>query len=208
MGPLADHGMPARACRPQSKGKLERPFRYVVRGLVPCRQLPQLHDLKVQLRQLLDGVANVRVHAATGRVVIKHFAKEIPSLKHLPARPVQAILGLERRITRDGIISVDGNSYSLPYSTRRHAAEVHLLADELRILEENRLVASHPCWRDAARAGSPAVIAAQGRPRASPRRAAMQFTPSARMRRSRIGRWRSTPPSPCARPRRTSDQEE
>jgi hypothetical protein len=32
----------------------------------------------------------------------------------------------------------------VPDSTRRRAVEVHLLADELRIFEENRLVASHP----------------------------------------------------------------
>jgi hypothetical protein len=41
------------------------------------------------------------------------------------------------------MISVNGNLYSVPDSTRR-TVEVHLLAEELRIAEENRLVASHP----------------------------------------------------------------
>jgi hypothetical protein len=42
------------------------------------------------------------------------------------------------------MISVDGNLYRVPDSTRRRAVEVHLLADKLRIFEENRPVASHP----------------------------------------------------------------
>jgi transposase len=133
-----------RAYRPQSKGKVERPFRYVREDFFLARGFRNLDDLTAQLRQWLDGVANTRSHATTRRVVAEHFAEEQPSLKPLPAGPFRATLRLERRITRDGMVSVDGNLYSVPDSTRRRAVEVHLLADELRIFEENRLVASHP----------------------------------------------------------------
>ena len=133
-----------RAYRPQSKGKVERPFRYVREDFFLARSFRNLDDLNAQLRQWLDGVANVRVHATTRRVVAEHFAEEQPSLGPLPAGPFQATLRLERRITRDGMVSVDGNLYSVPDSTRRRAVEVHLLADELRVFEQNRLVASHP----------------------------------------------------------------
>ncbi len=107
-----------------------------------ARSFRNLDDLNDQLRQWLDEVANARVHATTRRVVAEHFAEERP--RPLPAGPFQATLRLERRITRDGMVSVDGNLYSVPDSTRRRTVEVHLLADELRIFEENRLVASHP----------------------------------------------------------------
>ncbi|TPG36256.1 IS21 family transposase [Roseomonas nepalensis] len=141
------YGFLPRACRPyrpQSKGKVERPFRYVREDFFLARRFRNLDDLNDQLRQWLDEVANRRVHATTRRVVAEHFAEERPALRALPAGPFQATLRLERRITRDGMVSVDGNLYSVPDSTRRRAVEVHLLADELRIFEESRLVASHP----------------------------------------------------------------
>ena len=128
------------------------------------------------------------MHATTRRVVAEQFAEEQPSLRPLPAGPFQATLRLERRITRDGMVSVEGNLSSVPDSTRRRAVEVHLLAEELRIFEENRLVASHPVLEGSA--GSPAVIATQGRPRAAWGRAATTSSPFARARRSRAGRWR------------------
>lgn len=143
------YGFLPKACRPyrpQSKGKVERPFRYVREDFFLARSFRSLDDLNAQLRQWLDGVANRRVHATTRRVVAEHFAEEKPGLRPLPAGPFQATLRLERRITRDGMVSVDGNLYSLPDSTRRRVVEVHLLADELRIFEENRLVASHPVF--------------------------------------------------------------
>lgn len=54
------------------------------------------------------------------------------------------MLRLERRITKDGMVSVDGNLYSVPDTTRRRPVEVHSTADEVRILEAGRIVAVHP----------------------------------------------------------------
>ena len=141
------YGFLPRACRPyrpQSKGKVERPFRYIREDFFLARRFRNLDDLNAQLRQWLDEVANVRVHATTRRVVAEHFAEETPSLKQLPAGPFQATLRLERRITRDGMVSVGGNLYSVPDSTRRRPVEVHVLPDAVQIFEDGQLVASHP----------------------------------------------------------------
>jgi hypothetical protein len=141
------YGFLPKACRPyrpQSKGKVERPFRYVREDFFLARSFRDLDDLNAQLRQWLDEVANTRVHATTRRVVAEHFAEERPHLQPLPAGPFQATLRLERRITRDGMVSVDGNLYSVPDSTRRRPVEVHRLADAVQIFEAGRLVASHP----------------------------------------------------------------
>jgi hypothetical protein len=54
------------------------------------------------------------------------------------------VLRLERRITRDGMVSVDGNHYSVPDTTRRRPVEVHSMAHEVRILEDGQVVAVHP----------------------------------------------------------------
>jgi hypothetical protein len=51
---------------------------------------------------------------------------------------------LERRITRDGMVSIDGNLYSVPNRTRRRTVEVHSTASEVRILEDGAVIAVHP----------------------------------------------------------------
>jgi hypothetical protein len=130
------YGYIPKACQPyraKTKGKVERPFRYIREDFFLGRSFRNLDDLNIQFRDWLDQVANVRTHATTRRVVAEHFAEEAPTLQPLPAGPFQAVLRLERRITRDGMISVDGNLYSVPNSTRRRVVEVHSMAHELRI---------------------------------------------------------------------------
>jgi transposase/DNA replication protein DnaC len=141
------YGFLPRACRPyraKTKGKVERPFRYVREDFFLARSFRDLDDLNAQFRQWLDQVANARTHATTRRVVAEHFAEERPSLKPLPAGPFQAVLRLDRRVTREGMVSVGGNLYSVPDLTRKRAVEVQMLADELRIYEGDKLVAAHP----------------------------------------------------------------
>ena len=141
------YGYLPKACqayRAKTKGKVERPFRYIREDFFLARSFRNLGDLNDQLRQWLDEVANPRIHATTRRVVQEHFAAERPSLQPLPAGPFQVVLRLERRITRDGMVSVDGNLYSVPDTTRRRPVEVHSTAHELRILEDGQVVAVHP----------------------------------------------------------------
>ena len=133
-----------KAYRAKTKGKVERPFRYIREDFFLGRSFRNRDDLNGQFRQWLDQLANARVHATTHRVVSEHFAEERPSLQPLPAGPFQAVLRLERRITKDGMISVDGNLYSVPDTTRRRPVEVHSTADEIRILEAGKVVAVHP----------------------------------------------------------------
>ena len=88
-------------------------------------------------------VANPRVHATTQRVVNEAFAEEKPHLKPLPLAPYRAVLKLERRVSHEGMVSVGGNLYSVPDTTRRRILDVHVFADEIRIFENGAMVASH-----------------------------------------------------------------
>lgn len=108
------------------------------------RSFRNLEDLNAQLRSWLDTVANPRVHATTQRVVNEAFAEERAHLRPLPLAPFRAVLRLERRISRDGMVSVGGNFYSVPDATRRRVVEVHTLANEVQIYEEGALIAAHP----------------------------------------------------------------
>ena len=61
-------GFTPRACRPyraQTKGKVERPVRYLRSNFVYGRSFLHDADLDAQRQQWLDRVANVRVHATT-----------------------------------------------------------------------------------------------------------------------------------------------
>jgi transposase len=143
----AHHGYQPRACRPyraKTKGKVERPYRYIRQDFFLGRSFRNLEDLNAQLAGWLDTVANPRTHATTGCVVNQAFAEEQPHLKTLPLAPYRTVLKLERRITRDGMVSVGGNLYSVPDSTRRRTVEVQCLAEQILILEDGRVVAVHP----------------------------------------------------------------
>jgi hypothetical protein len=144
---LARHyGFQPRACRPyraKTKGKVERPFRYIREDFFLGGVFRNLDDLNGQLRHWLDTVANPRVHATTHRVVNEAFAEEKASLQALPGAPYRAVLRLERRASHEGMVSIGGNLYSVPDTTRRRVFDVHVLANEIRILEDGVLVASH-----------------------------------------------------------------
>jgi hypothetical protein len=42
------------------------------------------------------------------------------------------------------MVSVGGNLYSVPDTTRKRVVEVHTLADEIRIFEDGTPIATHP----------------------------------------------------------------
>ena len=144
---LARHyGFQPRACqpyRPKTKGKVERPFRYIREDFFLGGSFRNLDDLNAQFQHWLDTVANPRVHATTQRVVNEAFAEEKPALKPLPLAPYRTVLKLERRVSHEGMVSVGGNLYSVPDTTRRRILDIHVLADEIRIFEAGDLIASH-----------------------------------------------------------------
>ena len=51
---------------------------------------------------------------------------------------------MQRRLSRDGMVSVEGNEYSVPDTLTRRVIEVHRLAAELRLYDRGALVAVHP----------------------------------------------------------------
>lgn len=65
-------------------------------------------------------------------------------MRPLPLAPFRSVLKLERRISREGMVSVGGNAYSVPDATRSRLVEVHSLADEVRIFENGERIAVHP----------------------------------------------------------------
>jgi len=85
-----------RACRPyraQTKGKVERPVRYLRDNFVYGRTFANDADLDQQRRQWLDDVANVRVHATTRERPRDRFDRDERLLLHpLAPRPYTSLV--------------------------------------------------------------------------------------------------------------------
>jgi hypothetical protein len=144
---LNHYGAIPRACRPyraKTKGKVERPYRYVRQDFFLGRRFRNIDDLNAQFDGWRTEIANARVHATTGRVVAEHFAEEKPALIAHPAFPYSAVLTVERRVSHEGMVSVGGNLYSVPDATRKRVVEVQSHPKEVRIFEDGVLIAAHP----------------------------------------------------------------
>src|SRR5206468_1304703 len=107
IGFAGHYGFHPKACRPyraKTKGKVERPFRYIREDFFLARSFRNLDDLNAQLSHWLAAVTNPRVHATTQRVVNEAFAEESPVLQPLPLVPFRAVLKLERRVSHEGMV--------------------------------------------------------------------------------------------------------
>ena len=93
---FSDHwGFKIRACRPyraRTKGKVERPVRYLRGNFFYGREIVSDDDLNAQARHWLDEVANVRVHGTLQERVSERFARERPLLGPLAPRPYTSVV--------------------------------------------------------------------------------------------------------------------
>jgi len=89
-------GCRVRVCRPyraQTKGKVERPIRYLRDSFLYGRTFLSDADLNAQVLDWLATVANARQHATTRWIPAEQFAAvERPHLLPLPSRPYQSLL--------------------------------------------------------------------------------------------------------------------
>ena len=144
---LAKHyGFTPRACaayRAKTKGKVERPYRFIRQDFFLGRTFHDMDDLNGQFREWLDTVANRRRHGTTHRPIAGAFAAEQPALQPLPALPFNTIMALERGISRDGMVHYNDNSYSLPDGVCGRTVEIQVSLSELQIFADGKLVAVH-----------------------------------------------------------------
>jgi transposase len=86
----------ARACRAyraKTKGKVERPIRYVRENFFYGRTFLNDEDLNAQALQWLQHVANVRLHGTTGEKPIERFDREERmTLNSLANRPYRSLV--------------------------------------------------------------------------------------------------------------------
>lgn len=143
----AHYGFTPRACaayRAKTKGKIERPYRYIRQDFFLGREFHDFEDLNAQFREWLARVANRRRHGTTHRPIATAFAAEQPVLQTLPVLPFQTVMALERGTSRDGMVAYNGNTYSVPDGLRGRPFEIQVSLNDVQIFTEGKLVAAHP----------------------------------------------------------------
>jgi len=101
--------------RPQTKGKVERPFLYIEKNLLSGREFRSLEHLNEVAAWWLKEVADVREHRQTRRRPIDMHAEEQPHLIPLPERPYEVAEMVYRTVDAEGFIPYGNNRYSVPW---------------------------------------------------------------------------------------------
>lgn len=132
----AHYGFRPVACRPrrpQTKGKVERPFGYVESSLLGGRTFRGLEHLNETTAWWLTEVADIRIHSQTKARPIDRHAEEQPHLVPLPARPFDAAEVVYRTVDAEGFVVYRQNFYATPWRLIGQSVAVRVTEDELMI---------------------------------------------------------------------------
>jgi transposase len=141
----AHYGFTPRLCwpyRPQTKGKIESGVKYIKRNFLPGRRFQDLDHLNRELERWLVEVADTRIHGTTGCRPIERFREE-RLLDLISVPPYRLETAINRQVARDSMISFGGNRYSVPWRFAGRSVQVETWGEELRILCEGQIIATH-----------------------------------------------------------------
>jgi len=117
--------------RPQTKGKVERPFHYLETNLLNARSFTSLDHLNEVAAWWLANVADTRQHRTTGKTPLELHQQELPHLVPLPEKPYDTAEVLYRTVNSEGCISYRGNFYSVPWQRIGQFLPVRITETEL-----------------------------------------------------------------------------
>jgi transposase len=144
------YGFQPWACRPhrpQTKGKVEKPFHYVETNLLNGRTFTSLEHLNEMAARWLAETADVRIHRETKRRPIDSFEDEKPHLLALPTRPYDTARVLYRTVDADGHVAYLQNFYSVPWQRIGELLPVRVTENELIIYGPDiKEIARHPLY--------------------------------------------------------------
>jgi transposase len=130
--------------RPQTKGKVERPFHYVETSLLNGRNFRSLEHLNEVMRWWLANVADVRTHRTTKKRPLDAHAEEQPHLLPLPERDYDTARVVYRIVDAEGCINYAGNQYSAPWRWVGELLPVRVTETDLLVYDHQiRQVAQH-----------------------------------------------------------------
>ncbi|MHC4736420.1 MAG: IS21 family transposase [Planctomycetota bacterium] len=130
------------------KGAVERPIDYVLGNFWAGRYFADFDDLARQCTTWLNETANVRVHRITRQRPVDRFEEERSHLFPLPAESFDTDWVLYPKMSKDCVVRVDTNDYSVPWQVAqkhlRQPVEVRVDGQWVRILDDGKEAARHP----------------------------------------------------------------
>jgi transposase len=130
--------------RPETKGKVERPFWYLVQNLLNGRTFSSLQHLNETTAWWLANVADVRQHKTTQRTPLDLYQEELPHLLPLPEKPYDTAEVVYRTVNPEGFISYRQNFYSIPWQRIGQLLPVRITESEVIVYDPDiREIARH-----------------------------------------------------------------
>ena len=117
--------------RPQTKGKIERPFWFVETNLLNARTFRSLEHLNEVAAWWLDNVSDVHLHRETKRRPIDMYQEELPYLLSLPEHPYDSTEVLYRTVNVEGYVAYRQNLYSVPWQRIGEVLPLRITENEL-----------------------------------------------------------------------------
>lgn len=129
--------------KPNSKGKIERPFQYIEADFIRDHIFVDIDDLNRRYVEWLDKTANQRVHGTTGKAPDALWEQERPTLLPLPEKEYEYFELLARKVATDCLISVEGNRYSVPWKQAGATVSVKNYPDHFEVFSATEKIAEH-----------------------------------------------------------------
>jgi hypothetical protein len=131
-----------RVRRPRTKGKVERMVHYVKHGFLNGRSFADFTELNAQARHWLAHVANVRVHATTGRLPVELW-KDEGLISVTSVAPYRLYEITSRKAGYDGFVRFEQSRYSIPPEYAGQTVLVGKEGQRIVIRSGDMIVAEH-----------------------------------------------------------------
>jgi len=129
--------------RPQTKGKIERPFYFLETNLLNARTFSSFDHLNEVTAWWLDNVSDVHLHRETRRRPIDLYQEELPFLLPLPAQAYDSAEVLYRVVNVEGYIAYRQNFYSVPWQRIGALLPIRVTENELIVYGPDILEIAH-----------------------------------------------------------------
>jgi len=136
-------GFEVRVCEgydPESKGKVERVVQEVKKDFLDGEYFNNIKDIRNRSLAWLEFIGN-RVHSTTNEKPDVLFLEELSEMK-----PCHLINDEERKVDKVGLISYNGNKYSVPFRYQQRNVLIRESMGILLVMDliTNNVIAKHP----------------------------------------------------------------
>jgi transposase len=136
---------PVAVARGNEKGRVERAIRYIRDNFFAARGFDDLGDLNRQAEAWCLGIADDRLCPQDRTMTVKEaFIREKPRLLALPDNPYPLDERVAVTVGKTPYLRFDLNDYSVPYTQVRQTLTVVADQTQVRIMNGQTVVATHP----------------------------------------------------------------